>query len=191
MHTASSVLKPKMNGFGEMLNETQADRRSWYLVFAKPRQENVAQENLQRQEYETFLPMVRVKRRLRGRWVSVIEPLFPRYLFIHLNVTTDNWSPIRSTVGVANIVRFGLHTAKLPDAFMQQLQADRDELGLQLLQYDEFQKGDRVRLVEGAMAGYEGIVRARTSKERVIMLLDIAGKNAVVHVSKHSLERAQ
>lgn len=38
------------------------------------------------------------------------------------------------------------------------------------------------------MSGYEGIFLAKTGKERVIVLLEIAGKYARVQVSPHQLE---
>ena len=70
---------------------------AWYLLYSKPRQEGVAVENLKRQGYETYLPLVRTRRRRQGQYVSLVEPMFPRYLFIHLSDQTDNWGPIRST----------------------------------------------------------------------------------------------
>ena len=53
-------------------------KRSWYLVHTKPRQENLAQENLERQGYETYLPRVYQTRRRNGRYVKTMEAFFPR-----------------------------------------------------------------------------------------------------------------
>lgn len=36
----------------------QNQARSWYLVVTKPKSEFKAQENLRRQDYETYLPLV-------------------------------------------------------------------------------------------------------------------------------------
>ncbi|NIN33844.1 MAG: transcription/translation regulatory transformer protein RfaH, partial [Gammaproteobacteria bacterium] len=58
--------------------------KSWYLIHTKPRQEKLAEENLERQGYEIYLPMAEIRRKRRGRSVRVIDPMFPRYLFIHL-----------------------------------------------------------------------------------------------------------
>ena len=54
----------------------------WYAVFCKPRQEAVAEENLQRQGFHVYLPRTRIRHRRRGQWVNAIEALFPRYVFI-------------------------------------------------------------------------------------------------------------
>ncbi len=90
--------------------------RAWYLVYSKPQQERVALENLERQGFTAYLPLVRARRRRQTRVVHVIEPMFPRYLFVNLSDLTDDWGPIRSTIGVSNLVRFGNEAARAPAA---------------------------------------------------------------------------
>ncbi|MDH3317993.1 MAG: transcription/translation regulatory transformer protein RfaH [Gammaproteobacteria bacterium] len=164
--------------------------RAWYLIYSKPQQEHVALENLDRQGYVSYLPRIRVRRRRQGRYVKVVEPMFPRYLFIQLNDQTDDWGPIRSTIGVSNLVRFGMQPARVPDGLVHTLKDREDEEGIQLIEPKELQHGDRVRIVEGVMAGYEAIFEARTSKERVSLLLKIANTTARVKVSRHDIEPA-
>jgi transcriptional antiterminator RfaH len=163
---------------------------AWYLIYSKPQQERVARENLERQGYRSYLPMIRNRRRRQGRYVSVIEPMFPRYLFVHLNDETDNWGPIRSTIGVANLVRFGMLTARVPDSLIEMMQ-DREQGGVQMLDAPEYKAGDRVRIVEGVMAGYEAIFQAKTGKERVLLLLQFAeDKTARIQISADDIEPA-
>jgi len=104
-------------------SEIQPKQKAWYLVYTKPRQEGLAQENLARQGYGVYLPRVRLMRKRQGRPVAIIEPLFPRYLFIQLDTQSDNWGPIRSTFGVASLVRFGNEPAKVPDNFVAHLKS--------------------------------------------------------------------
>lgn len=163
--------------------------KSWYLIYSKPRQERIALDNLDRQGYESYLPLLESRRRQRGRLVDVVEPMFPRYLFVHLSDETDDWGPIRSTIGVINLVRFGMVPGKVPDDLVGALRAAEDERGLHHLGGQELRAGDRVRISSGVMAGYEAIFQARTSRERVLVLLDIAGKIARVQVPEADLER--
>lgn len=95
--------------------------RAWYLIHSKPRQERIARENLQRQSYEVYLPLIHQRTRRQHRTVDQIVPMFPRYLFIHLDDQTDNWKPIRSTLGVARMVAFGNRPAAVPDQLIEQL----------------------------------------------------------------------
>jgi transcriptional antiterminator RfaH len=150
----------------------------WYLVYTKPRQERLARTNLARQRYETYLPLMREVRRRQGRRVTVTAPMFPRYLFIHLDRETDNWGPIRSTLGVVSVVRFGQEPARAPDDLLVFLRTREDESGLQVVPVEEFRPGGRVRIVEGPLTGYEGIYLAKGGHDRVAVLLNILGKES-------------
>lgn len=164
--------------------------RAWYLVYCKPRQESVARENLLRQGYETYLPVMRDVRRRQGKRVSLISPMFPRYLFVHLNCQTDNWAPIRSTLGVISIVRFGRAAARVPDDLVTLLRSREDFQGIQILPIEEYKPGSRVRITQGGFAGYEGIFQAASSRDRVTVLLDVLGRKARATVDSASIEPA-
>lgn len=163
---------------------------AWYLIYSKPQQERLALANLERQHYRTYLPLIRARRRRSGRYVKVVEPMFPRYLFVRLNDQTDNWGPIRSTIGVGNMVRFGGVAARVPDDLVLTLQARDDESGIQQLPVAEPGPGDRVRICDGPMAGYEGIFECGTSKQRVLVLLDLASRCTSVQLPRDQIELA-
>lgn len=164
--------------------------KSWYLVYAKPKQERVAQVNLERQHYEVYLPLARQVRRSGGRRLSMVAPLFPRYLFVHLDRQIDNWAPIRSTIGVVSLVRFGQTPAPVPGDLVDYLRAREDSDGLHVVSIDEYKRGARVRVTTGGLTGYEGIFVAATSRQRVVVLLDILGKRTRAVIEAGSIEPA-
>ena len=163
--------------------------KAWYLVYAKPREEKTALLNLERQQYQCFLPMIRTRKRRRERVVLNDEPLFPRYLFIHLEVGIHDFGPIRSTRGVAQLVRFGGMPAKVPGKLIDLMQAQEriyfETASTQL----RVQPGDRVRVMSGVMAGYEGVFEKKTGGERACVLLEIANKFTQLSVDLDSLDR--
>ena len=161
---------------------------AWYLVYTKPQQEMLAFENLSRQEYRTYLPRVKRRKRLQRHRRVNVEPMFPRYLFLFLSDVNEDWGPVRSTVGVSRMVRFGGVPAIVPSALVEALRAREDDSGVQMLPEPSYQAGDRVRIAEGLMAGYEAIFSSATGKERVLLLLEIAGKCARVEVSVDYIE---
>lgn len=165
-----------------------AAQKAWYLVYTKPRQERYARENLERQGYEVYLPQMRERRRRSGRYVESVAAMFPRYLFIHLDQSTDNWAPIRSTFGVSGLVYFGFEPARIAPELINFLRSRDDEQGCQALALPDFRQGDRVRILEGAMAGYEGLFQARNARDRVTILLSFAGTYTQVDLSLHELE---
>lgn len=165
--------------------------KKWYLVYCKPRQEDVAKLNLERQDFETYLPKIHQRRRRLGRRVFVVEPMFPRYLFIHLDTHHDNWGPIRSTLGVTSLVRFGQHPTPVPGDLIGTLREREDQQGIQVLPPKDFKRGDSLRIADGAMTGFEGIFVARSGRDRVVVLLEIMGKQARVQVPRDVIEPAR
>jgi len=159
----------------------------WYLIYTKPNKEQIARENLERQGYEIYLPMARIRRRRLGKGANRIEPLFPRYLFIRLDTKTDNWSPIRSTLGVSNLVKFGMYPSSVPQALIELLSDRCDEEGIQDISPGEFKSGESIRVMEGPMMGLEGVFLAKTSSDRVLVLLDIVGKHTRVNMETEKL----
>ena len=99
---------------------------NWYLIHTKIRQERVALENLERQGFECFLPLIRAEKLRRGALLVVQEALFPRYLFIRLGtgLESQSWAPIRSTMGVSRLVTFGLIPAKIDDELIGALRSE-------------------------------------------------------------------
>ena len=95
--------------------ESRMTQARWYVLQSKPREEKRALENLRNQGFECLLPMYSRERLRRGKREQVDEPLFPRYLFVHLDEVTSNWYVLRSTYGVTNIVRFGQIPAAISD----------------------------------------------------------------------------
>lgn len=168
--------------------KTGARGARWYLLYTKPRAETVARTNLERQGYGVYLPLVRQPRKRLGRRVSVIGPLFPRYLFIRLDTETDNWAPIRSTLGVVSVVRFGQLPAAVPDPLIADLRRREDEEGVQVLPAERYERGARVRITSGSLTGYEAIFLGRTGKDRVQVLLEVLGRHTRTVVERGAIE---
>ena len=140
----------------------------WYVIHAKPRQEQRALENLVRQGFQAWLPMIEVEKVRRGKLTRVMEPMFSRYLFIRLDKTESNWSPIRSTLGVSKLVSFGNVPAVVPDTLIEALrQADGAQRELLL------QEGDAVQFVDGPLKGLAGILQQRDGELRALVLIEL------------------
>ncbi|BBE10945.1 transcription/translation regulatory transformer protein RfaH [Halorhodospira halochloris] len=161
---------------------------AWYLIYSKPRQEDKAWWNLDSQGFRCYLPYVRVRRLYRRRYQSCVEPMFPRYLFIRLAAGIEDWSPIRSTQGVSGLVRFGTWPARVPDDLVDAIR-ERTEQGYLDLSPEPLRRGDKVKVLDGPFASYEGVFHAERGEERAIILLDVANQHTQLTISQHSLER--
>lgn len=164
--------------------------KQWYAVHCKPQQDARAEVHLLNQQFDIFRPQVRVRRYRRGKPYDVKESMFPRYLFIHLDGVDENWGPIRSTRGVAGILRWGEHIPVVPEAVIQRLQASLDDGCVDLTQAEQYQPNERVRITEGPFAGHEALYQARTGQERVVVLLNIMQQTQRISLPGNSIAKA-
>ncbi len=161
---------------------------NWYLIHTKIRQERVALENLERQGFECFLPLIRAEKLRRGALQVVQEPLFSRYLFIRLGtgLESQSWAPIRSTVGVIRLVTFGQTPAKIEDELIAQLQVKTDSAEVQLR---HFEPGEQVVVTDGPFVGVEAIYQMADGESRVMVLLNILSKQVKMSVPPASIRK--
>ena len=156
---------------------------SWYPVYTKPRQEHIARENLERQSFEAYLPLMRARRKRRGKWVETIEPMFSRYLFIRLEPGTTSVASVRSTRGVSGLVQSGSALTPVPESFMSALVQTADaESGVHTPEPNLLQEGDAVVLTDGPLANLHGIFKAADGEARAIILLKLLGTETEVAV---------
>lgn len=163
----------------------------WFVICCKPRQELVAQENLLRQGFRVYLPRIQVKRRRRGQWIDVIEVLFPRYIFIQVDPVKNSVASVRNTRGVVGLVRFGGQPAVVADEVMNAL-FQREAAGSSLHQDNRplFCVGEPIKLVEGPLAGIEGLFVQEDGEKRVTVLLELLGKANEVRVNRDWVTQA-
>ena len=163
---------------------------NWYLTHTKIRQERVALENLERQGFECFLPLIHAQKLRRGQLKVVQEALFPRYLFIRLNtgLESQSWSPIRSTLGVSRLVTFGQTPAKINDALVNELRAKSESTEVQVR---NFEPGEQVVVTDGPFVGVEAVYQMADGEGRVMVLLNILSKTAKMTVSPASIRKVR
>lgn len=161
---------------------------AWYLVHTKPRQEDVALANLQRQGYECYLPQMRIERIRRRKVEIATEPMFPRYLFIRLDSSEQgkSWSPIRSTLGVSQLVYFGTRAAKVDDDLIELLRRREQAMPLDVM----FHSGDSVVITDGPFAGIEAIYQTTDADRRAFILLEILSKPVSMQIDAGRLRKA-
>ena len=164
----------------------------WYLIRSKPGAETEAQLHLQRQQYLTYLPRLLQSVRLRRQMRMRVGPLFPRYLFLQLDEGRQCIAPVRSTSGVANVVRFGGRFAIVPDGLIAELRAREDpETGLHSVRATaRLTPGMQVRIDVGAFAGLEGVFERAEGADRVVVLLTLLGQERQVQLAAEVVSAA-
>lgn len=154
---------------------------SWYVVQTHPHAEAKAAGHLERQGYSIYLPRYLKRRRHARRIEIVLAPLFPSYLFVMIDMLTQRWRSIQSTIGVSRLVCSGEDPAVLPAAIIGELQSRHDDAGFVRLDLPpKFTPGDKIRIIEGAFAACFGLYEGVADRNRVAILLDLLGRKVRV-----------
>lgn len=164
-------------------------QHAWYLVHTKGRQEDTAITNLQRQNFRCYMPMLYVEKVRRGKPVVVAEPIFPSYVFVQLDTSGQgqSWSPIRSTLGVRDLVKFGGYPAKVDTDLITGLH-EREQLQ-QSNPQALFATGDKVIITDGLFAGIEAIYQTSDAERRSMILLSMLNKPVPMRIEPGKLRK--
>lgn len=158
----------------------------WYLAQLKPNAAAIAQRNLERQGFRTFLPVEEGTRRHRGRFVTAERPLFPGYVFVAFDAEHGPWRQINSTRGIARLVSFGRDPAPVPRALMARL-GEGGAAAQARVPRALPRPGDRVRVTKGPFADFLAEIERVAPDRRVWILLELMGGRARVSVDRGQL----
>ena len=160
----------------------------WLVVQTKPRQEQAAKLQLENQDYTVFLPRFKHSKRRNGKWSERIEALFPSYLFVQIDVVEQNIAPVRYTRGVNKIVRFGDVLLSVPDEVIDRLKHLEAKQANGVTKVTTlFRPGDAVNIVAGPFEGLDAIYQMAKSEERVIVLLNLLGRQSAVTINVNNV----
>ncbi|MBM3555541.1 MAG: transcriptional activator RfaH [Alphaproteobacteria bacterium] len=161
----------------------------WHAVYTQPQLELWARTNLWERGLAVYLPQY--KRRVRhARQVrEVAKPLFSRYLFVQADLEDVGRRAIASAKGVVGLVAFGDHVPAVPDAVIAAIKEREGIDGMIRLGTPGLKPGERVRVMQGALADHVGLFDGASDAQRVVVLLNILGRQTRVRVSADVVAR--
>jgi transcription antitermination factor NusG len=158
----------------------------WFAVYTSPRHEKRVSQHLSMNEIEHYLPLYRTQRKWSdGTKVTLDLPLFPGYLFVHID--RSERVQVLQVPGVLSFVGgTGRQPASLPEAEINALRA-----GLPLSRAEPhplLTMGQRARIRSGPLAGMEGVLVRRKNSLRVVLTMDLIQQSVAVEVDETELE---
>ena len=169
---------------------TLKETERWLVAYTKPRLEQLALQNLERQHFETYLPLYKKFKNTKTGPVPVLEPMFPRYIFFRPSTPQQSIETVRSTKGISHIVRFGFELGIVSAdmvASLREFEVSQNQATLQ--EMSNFKVGQKVKLKHVALGAFEGLIQS-VSKKRVAVLLEIMGRETLVQMEHHQIEAA-
>jgi transcriptional antiterminator RfaH len=159
------------------------DADLWFVVQTQVNAEAKAARNLLQQGFEIYLPRY-LKRRSHARKIDeVAVPLFPRYMFVRIDMATQRWRSVQSTFGVASLLFNGSEPEPVRAQVLRTLRAREDESGyVKLDKRPKFAQGDEVRVIAGAFAENLALFDGLADRDRIVILLDMLGRKVCVSI---------
>lgn len=157
----------------------------WYAAYTAANHEKRVAEQLALRGFEHFLPVFSSVRRWKDRRVTLQLPLFPGYVFVRMALRDR--LQVLQICGVARFVQFHSVPAALPEEEIKALQKGLAS-GVHAEPHPYITVGRRVRIMQGPLAGLEGIVRRARGSMRVVLSLDLIQRSVAVDIDALDLE---
>ena len=161
--------------------------KEWFILQFKSNSHHQAVENLNRQGFETFLPLYDTTSRKLSRFISTSKPLFPGYMFIRFDKTKTDWHKINNTYGVSRLVTFNSILKSIPTTFISTLMRQYDLSG-KLQPIQRLKKGGQVSVLKGPFANFIANVEKYESDHRIWILMELMGRKTRIQMSLDALQ---
>lgn len=143
----------------------------WYAVNTLAGKEAIAEINLNRQGYATYVPWrfksVRHGRRFHQRRTS----FFSNYLFVHFDTQRQRWRSINGTIGVRRLIMAGDRPVPIPRGLVEAMIARTRPDGF--LSFDpDLMPGREVEVLIGPFANLIGQLDKIDERGRIKVLIE-------------------
>lgn len=161
-------------------------QKNWYALYTCAQHEKRVASELESREVTNFLPVYRSLRRWRDRRVELDLPLFPGYLFVHLEL--NDRLRVLQVPGVVKIVGFNGQPQPVDEC---EISALRNTVGalLRIEPFPYLTTGCRVRIRQGPLAGIEGILLRKKKQCRLVLSLSLIASSVAVEIDASDVER--
>ena len=166
-----------------------AGKEHWYVVRTLAQRERLAVQQLTNQGYRVFLPLHHKTRRHARKVETILTPLFPRYLFTILDLTSDRWRSINGTFGVERLLMGAGGPQAVPCGLVESLILAADDDGTVRFDF-ALHEGQSVKVVAGPFADVTGRLDRLNGNDRVSVLLEVLGGTVRVALPRTMLAPA-
>lgn len=165
---------------------------TWCVAYTQPLKELVAKQHLLDQGYDVYVPRFKKICRHARKIEEKLVPLFPRYIFVGIDLAAAHWRSVNGTRGVAHLLMNNdLNPAKVPARIIDDMRLQEIGDGIvPVISLVSFVKGEKVRILEGAFADQMANFEALDGKSRVQLLLTFMGREMKMTLPSHAVEAA-
>ena len=155
--------------------------KNWIVATYKSNEVRRVECNLLNQKFDYYLPKITTKK-INSK--PKVEVLFPGYIFV--NTSLDNFSSLKYTKGIKNIIKFGNNISSIPDEEIKTMQMVEEASKIDPVP-SQINIGQEVIISKGSLAGCIAKVCSLHSKERVGILLHFLGSYRKISVPQKNI----
>ncbi len=165
--------------------ETIEKERHWYALYVQPRKEKVVHRELQKRDFECYLPLKKEIRKWADRKKQVELPLFTSYVFVKIE-EYKQWNVLQ-VPGAVKFIWFGGKAVPIPEHQIESIKIliARD-IAFELIP-QQIRKGDLVRIKEGPFEGLVGTVLRNDNKTRFLISVNSIGTDIRLEIGEEDL----
>lgn len=165
---------------------------TWCVAHTQPSKEVVAKQHLLDQGYEVYLPRFKKICRHARKVEEKLVPLFPRYMFVGIDLELCRWRSVNGTRGVSYLLMsHDLRPARVSKGVIDALRSQEVSEGIvPISSLITFVKGDKVRILDGAFKDQVAIFESLDEKSRVQLLLTFMGREMNMTLPTYAVEAA-
>ena len=159
-------------------------KKSWYAIYVKSRAEKKVALELEYNNIDYYLPLIKRLKQWsdRNKWVE--EVLFKSYIFVKLPEFDQSKIDVLQTSGV---VRFLFWLGKVAEVKCEEILAIKRFLGEHHSNVKvDFISGSNVEINHGVLKGINGVVDYQTEKD-VVLKVEKLGMSLVARVPKQHI----
>jgi transcriptional antiterminator RfaH len=158
----------------------------WVAINTHPHREQVAVENLARQQFNVYCPTELRRVRHARRVQDVTRPIFPGYIFAEVAPDLAHWRSILSTYGVRAVIRYGDRPAFVEAGFIEGLRA-REIDGVIAKPVTPYKVGQEILLNGGPFDGLIATIVEMKEKDRLVLLMRLLSQDVRLKVTAASV----
>ncbi len=174
----------------KFLTLKQSGERNWYVIHTYSGYEEQVSDSLrqriesmgmQNRIFDVVVPKEKQIEIKNGKRKVIEKRIFPGYVLVDMEVTDDSWYVVRNTPNVTGFIGFGVRPTPMSP---EEINRIKKRMGVEEPKYKiDFKIGELVKIVDGALKGFEGKVEEiNEDKGSVKVLVNMFGRETPVNL---------
>ena len=167
---------------------TDKNKKKWFAIYVKSRNEKKVFKTLDDIGVESFLPLITKMKQWSDRRKKVEEPLFRSYLFVCIPLS--DYYKVLNVSGVVKFICFEKKPVEVPENQIIAIKKYISDTDLHDVDYEniDFKEGELVRIKSGQMKDLVGRFVKINGKHRVVIDIEAVGQSLPINIARSNVE---